>query len=382
MSTPYRIQCTDRLTAQEKRAWSELLQGEDFGEIAVDWSEAVMASKPKNIELHYLQLFSGAEPKALVILHILRKLDLSEYMGKVVGRILSGIGVLGWRPWKVDIAFIEIPMSNLCGIQFAKGAESESLAIAEQVCGFVREKFKYDILCLKASPNVPAESLFDQLGMLGTEFLANMSLPIKGFTNFDAYVRSLKKQARVNLRSNQRVFKDAGGVIELLEQPTQVDFERLAEKYQRTCEYHASLGEIAVPIPVKKEFFESIFSLPTRRRRVFYARLQGEIIGFGLAVDSGESIYFTHCGLDYSKTVPSRAYFNLYYALIEYAISRGYEYVELGAQAYDVKRRLGGKAFGTKYHFEVRSPLLSAIAGFVAKNFSSQKGSEISREKT
>lgn len=380
MSANYRIQCPECLTSEEKEYWSELIRDRDFGEIAVHWSDSVLASRPKNIELYYLQVFSEDAPKALVILHVLRKLDLSQYMGKSIGRVLSGMGKLGWRPWQVDIAFIEIPMSNLCGIQFARGSEKESLAIAQFVRAYVRERLQYDILCLKASPGFQAEAAFDQLEMLSTEFLANMSLPLTGFTDFNSYVASLKKQARVNLRSNQRVFRDAGGVIEIVEQPTPEDFEVFARKYLSTCEHHAKLGEIAVPIPVEKEFFESIFKLPTERRRVFYARVQGEIIGFGLTVDSGKSLYFTHCGLDYSKTIPTRAYFNLYYALIEFAISRGYENVELGAQAYDVKRRLGGKAFGTKYHFEVRRPFLSAIASFVAKNFSSQKGSEISSE--
>ncbi len=47
---------------------------------------------------------------------------------------------------------------------------------------------------------------------------------------------------------------------------------------------------------------------------------------------------------------------------------------EVGALAYVVKGKLGGVVAPTFHHFEVTSPLLGAVARFVAKHFSSQAG--------
>jgi hypothetical protein len=52
--------------------------------------------------------------------------------------------------------------------------------------------------------------------------------------------------------------------------------------------------------------------------------------------------------------------------------------VELGTLAYETKKKLGGRPRPTRYYFEVRRPLLSALANFVASNFRTQSGSELS----
>jgi predicted N-acyltransferase len=209
-----------------------------------------------------------------------------------------------------------------------------------------------------------------------------MTLALRGFADFPAYVASLRPRLRTQVRAYARSFAAAGGKIEVCESPSEADLDAFARLYASTCDRHARLGEIEVPIPLDRAFFERIFRMPEGRRRAFVARLGGEAIAFALTVDSGRSLYFTHCGLDYGRAAPTRAYFNLYYAMIEYAIARGYEEVELGAQAYEVKRKLGGVAHATRYHFEVARPVLGAVARLVAGNFSSQEGSAVSSKAT
>ncbi len=86
---------------------------------------------------------------------------------------------------------------------------------------------------------------------------------------------------------------------------------------------------------------------------VLLAKLHGENIAFGLVLDSGASSYYTHCGLDYERTIPAKVYFNLYYALIEHAILQKKQTVELGTQAYMVKQKLGHSI--SSFHWGLRS---------------------------
>lgn len=379
MDISLEIKSTRSLTSEEKSLWTELIAESIFGSVAIDWCEALVDARPPGFEIHYLQVFDGNRPVALVIVHVLRRLDLAGYMGKAARILFDFFGMFGWRPTLVDLAFIEIPLAQTCGILCSSKTEVDAFAVATRARSFIRKEFSYDILCLKSLPHAPGEAAFASLGMLSTDFLARMSLPLEGLSSFPEYVATLRPRVRTAIRSNKRTFLEAGGSIEACENPTDQDFEAIGARYLETCAFHAGRGEMAVPIAYGKEFFSGLFAkAPTEKRRVFLARLHGEIIGFALVVDSGKSLYFTHCGLDYARAIPSRAYFNLYYALIDYAISQSYETVELGTLAYETKKKLGGRPRPTRYYFEVRRPLLSALANFVASNFRTQSGSELS----
>lgn len=370
----YQVHRSSTLTPDEQREWSARLAERDFGEVAIGWTEALRASSPPNVELEYFQVFAGEVPVALTIVHVVRKVDLAGYVGGAVRRIFAVIGKLGWRPLSTDIAFVEIPLANLSGILFAPGAEQHAGAIAQAVLNAVRSSVRYDILCLKASPSAPGEAAFANLGLMHTEFLANMSASLAGAASFDEYLLRIPQKLRTQSRAYRKEFAKVDGSIELVEDFSALDLDEIARLYGSTAALHDAQGDLAVPIAIGRSYFQALTELPRHCRRAFFARVGGVVVGFAFLVDSGRVTMFTHCGLDHARAVPSRAYFNLYYAMFAHAIANGYSALELGANAYVVKRKMGGVAAPTCYYFEVTQPLLAAVARFVAKHFASQEG--------
>jgi predicted N-acyltransferase len=375
-----RIQRSSELSAHEKAMWTTTLRETDFGEVTIAWTEAVRQSASANVEVRYLQVFAGDAPRALAVLHILRSFDLSEYMGPTLKRVFAPLGRIGWRPLAVDLAFLEVPLANISGIRLVPGAEPEAGAIAALVLDHVRANFKYGVLSLKASPREPGEDAFGTLGLLKTGFLANMGVEFKGEKSFDDYLKGLSYKNRNECRVYARKFAAAGGTITIVEGPDEIDaavIDAMNRLNTATLTHHKEQSNIQQPIPVSTAYFPALLKALPGATRVFLARLHGEVIAFGLVLDSGDASYFTHVGLDYARTVPSRAYFNLYYAVIADAIRRRRRNLELGAEAYTIKRKLGAVPSPTVYHFEVANPLLRWIASLVARNFDAQEGAQL-----
>lgn len=78
VSSSYDVRVRSMLPEAEARAWSERLAGRDFGEIAIDWTEALRASGTPGVEYVYLEVVRDGEPRALVIIHLLRGVDLAD----------------------------------------------------------------------------------------------------------------------------------------------------------------------------------------------------------------------------------------------------------------------------------------------------------------
>src|SRR5689334_10056388 len=94
------------LTPEEISFWNAALRGRDFGDLTPAWTEAVREAGPRNLEIAYLQAFEGEERRALVVVHVLRRFDLSGYMGPAIKRLLAPLAKIGVRPLSLNLAFL------------------------------------------------------------------------------------------------------------------------------------------------------------------------------------------------------------------------------------------------------------------------------------
>lgn len=368
------LKVRDRLAPNEAQEWSQVLVNRSFGEIAIDWCTALQeTSDESKLQIRYIEVRSETGEKlGLGVLHILRKLDLSEFMGPAVHWIFSGIAKLGLRPLQMDIAFLELPLLNASGLLLTEQGLPRADEIARKVVECIRSGFKYDIFNIKAVEGSPEEAGFQALQMMKTEFLSNMVLPLK-FASFEEYYQRRSANARYRTRKDRKVFASAGGMIR-----EETDFSAnsalVNRLFQITCKRHVEQGDLPYPIQVGEKFIAALNRIPEGKRRLFLAECGGEVIGFALTVRSGNSLIFSKCGLDYEKAEPVRAYFNLYYAMIEYAIREGIHEIELGAEAYDAKKKMGAAPVATRYYFELSNVWISPVIKLLVKHFSSQDG--------
>eukprot|EP00741_Cyanophora_paradoxa_P023792 tig00021621_g22981.t1 len=78
---------------------------------------------------------------------------------------------------------------------------------------------------------------------------------------------------------------------------------------------------------------------------------------FALVFRCGGTMFLKTVGIDYSVGPETRAYFNLYYALIELAIRGGCAAANLGPSTYQVKCALGAEKRGAGYCVDLVSAL-------------------------
>jgi predicted N-acyltransferase len=372
-----RIEHSPQLTAAEKAFWAGALRESYFGAFAIPWTEAVRAAGPRSLEIHYLQIFSGERRRALAVLHIIRDLDLGRYLGRPAKSLFSLFAKSGFKPLAKDLAFLEVPLTNSSGVRLAPGSEDQARPIAALILKFIREKFRYHILSFKLTPGDPQEKALGELGLVKTAFLANMAIEFRGEQTFVEYVQRLSPRIRTQSRSYRRTFEQAGGTIEILDHLDDAVCGLMHRLHGLTLQHHAEFSNLQLPIPLGPGFFKAVTEGLPGAARVFLAKIHGAPVGFFLVFHSGDHAYFTHCGLDYARTLPTRAYFNLYYALITYSIQCKITRLNLGAEAYTTKQRLGATPFPTAYRFEVRNLVLRVIASFVARNFGAQEGSRL-----
>jgi hypothetical protein len=370
-----RIAKSERLTREEESFWANALAHRDFGEFTVGWTEAIRSAGPDNLEITYLQVYSGEKPLALVVLHILRRLDLAGYMGPKIKSIFSPLARFGIAPLAIDLAFVEVPIRNTSGLRFAPGGELHADAIAAAVLSYVQKNFRYGMLAVKAWPGRPGEDAYERLGLAKTSFLAHMSLELSGVTSYEQYLTRLNQRDRRECRHYAKIFRQAGGTIAIMESADDGLLETMSRLSATTLDHHARNSNLQVPIRLGPGFYRALIEALPGRARVLVASLHGEPVAFMLVLQGSQYSYATHCGLDYEKTKPSRAYFNLFYAAIEAAILRGDRSLELGTEAYMVKKKLGAEPHPTRYYFEMRNRLMRGIMSLVARNFESQDGS-------
>jgi predicted N-acyltransferase len=372
-----RVTKCERLTREDESFWANALADRDFGEFTVAWTEAIRSAGPQNLEITYLQVYSGEKPLALVVLHVLRRLDLAAYMGPTIKSIFSPLARLGIVPLAMDLAFVEVPIRNTSGLRFAPGGEIHADEIARTLLSYVRKNFRYRILAFKAWPERPGEDAYDRLGLVKTNFLAHMSLNLSAVKSYEQYLMSLNQRDRRECRHYARIFREAGGTIAIMESADDRLLETMSRLSATTLDHHARNSDLQVPIPLGPGFFRALIESLPGRARVILASIHGEPVAFMMVLSGSQYSYATHCGLNYEKTKPSRAYFNLFYAAIEAAIQRGDRSLELGTEAYMVKKKLGAEPQPTRYYFEVRNRLVRGIMSLVARNFESQDGSRL-----
>jgi hypothetical protein len=236
--------------------------GNNFGELVLPWTEAFQDGGHKHLEVSYLQIKKDGKPLALAIVHIIRRLDLANYMGPKIRRFFSVFSHFGYSPLATDIAYLEVPMSNHSGMYFAPGPEGEAQAVplAEAFVSYIRREMKYNLLCVKASASLPGNKKFAQVNLPQLPFLSNMRLFLRDAPSFEDYLRLLPSKKRNDCKRFSRVFHDLGGTIEIVKDPS-LQLDLFWPLFEATKDRHVAAGELVAPLPDNRYFFERMARL-------------------------------------------------------------------------------------------------------------------------
>lgn len=370
------IQNNARLSADAKAKWIAALPETSAGPAGINLCEALQDSS-RSVSVHYLEVFAkDGAPLALGLAHTIHDLDLASYVGGITQRIFTSIGTLGWRPLRMDVAFLEIPFCNLPGVFLTPEGERREAEVVSALIGFVRNQIPCDIFCVKTYDHQPSVETLASLGMLNTSFPANTILKLP-FSTFAEYMNSLPREWRANIRANRNRFAASNGRVR-----RDTEFEAVArtttELFHSTTAFHDAKGHMGRPLDIDETFLKCLGrNASPDDRFLITCEVNGETAVTALVLRSGRHMIAVKAGLNYDLTKSSRAYFNFYYALIEYAIQHRIESIQLCAEAYEVKRRMGGTTAPVAYYFDINNRWIAPIAKLAAKQFSGQKGSAV-----
>jgi predicted N-acyltransferase len=173
------------------------------------------------------------------------------------------------------------------------------------------------------------------------------------WSSFEAYLESMRSQYRYRIRRRQKAFREAGGDI-VVSHSFGEHAEDLARLWMNTFDQATEYKrEVLTPA-----YFRELDRLLGDDCFLIMATLKREPVGFCLMLHDGPLLSWVFSGLDYSCNRESFAYFNMIYAVVEYAIAHGYDAVDLGITTLVPKMDAGG-VVTTQYMYmkHMKSPL-------------------------
>lgn len=363
------------------------LKHQRFGPIAMDWHRCIAEADRQVVDGTY-HLLRGDNQRlvAVAISHRILGLNAGLYLGSWLQSGFEFLDRLKIRPLVFAIGFVEIPLGNspalwlapeLTGQQRRDCAETLLTGIGDYYtangpCSFLVAKLEGTATSAGWAnvADVRSEHWID------VPFIDNNWLDLSGVGDWESFVSGLSANGRSALRRNQKVFASLGGTIEEVSEDITKYVSVVADLYRRTEVHHVALGELRNPIAIDEKFLRRFADLPKANRRVLLARLGDEIIGFALAMSDGKTLYFNQCGLDYRQAEPARAYFNIYYQLIQIALREGLSGIDMGPTTYEAKRRVGSVRVPTEYRVDCLNRWLRPLVRLVSSSFSDAKARE------
>lgn len=373
------VEVYNRLSPQLSKKIGEVFASSPMGKIAVPWSEFIGETLSDQLEVRFVVARDKQEIMGIGIVYRIRKLNLLQYISPRLIKISAALDRLHLNPLALDVAFLEIPLRNVSGLFLRPDIEAERARATAQVIQKVsRNIFPVQVLCIKDHPDSPGRVAVPTSGEIAVPMLPNARLQIS-WPSFDAYVASRSARRRRNIRYDQKLLKRCDARIEL-RQADEVDTAEMAQLFNLTSARANQKGEIPLHLRIGESFFTGLSRYLPTEHRVLCAFHQNTMIGFVLAVVSGDEWILPLCGFDYKHSGPARAYFNLLYATIRAAIDAGARTIEFGITSYEAKKHLGCFLETAGYRVDVRNPLLRAIGSLISRNLGKSEPAAILSE--
>ena len=334
---------------------NQFLSGEVDTAMALDWSKLIQNSSETEIDLIFLKILKQGKVVGIVTFMRLKKLDTYSYLWPPLSKLIHNSTLFKQFFPQLAIGFLEIPIANYSGLLTATDmSKLERQAILEQVTDYLHKQVSMHALCIKEESNAinGMEDRFSELS-----FLPNTALKIEHDT-FAAYLKSLPSKKRRKLLSDRKVLFKTGGAVEISHNPSEISSELYA-LYQKTTDRKKKDDDyIQTPLAINKAFFSQLSAYKNLKPLALFIRIDDEIIAYCLLMQSGNTLFFKSVGLDYDKSYATRAYFNLFYAAIEYAIEHSCKKIDFGMTSYCFKKRMGCTLHPSSYYVEFYHPAL------------------------
>jgi Acetyltransferase (GNAT) domain len=257
------------------------------------------------------------------------------------------------------------PVAEICHLGFAPEAPADDrLALLARIIVALREfgaVNRYGLLGIKDAPSrddglwrsALLPSGFTRLPGLPT---AVLDLP---FSDFEAYLDSLSKATRRDMRRKLRTFKDIR-----VDQRRQIDdVEAQVSALYRQTVAHSDLQFEHLPV----DYFPQLLRSLAPEASIFLYWHGGELVAFNFVIETADRLIDKYLGMNYAVVPRLNLYFNSWLHNVRYCIERGIPLYQSGQAFYGPKLRLGCRLQPNWQYFRHRNAAINAILRFVAK---------------
>ena len=353
--------CYDTIAEDERIGLSKYFAHESMGEIALEWGEIMRASLHDDHKLVVVKIRRENEFVGIAMLSIIQGLDPAKYVWSPVATFMKLVT-------SFDVGFLEIPLSNKPGILTREDiAPVERGQILHAVCAHIRETVPLDVLCVKVDDSVAYDDTVSLWkGVASLSFYPNAVLDYP-YAGFEEYLNSLSRKKWRRVRSDRRTFEKQHGQIEVCHDiaPVVPDIYALYKKTSAMVEKKSHY--IAKPLDITEEFFTQLSRFPRLNPCVLLAKIDEKIVAYCLVLQSGKTLFLKAVGLDYDLSYPTKAYFNLLYAVLDYAARQQCDTIDFGMTTYQFKQWLGCELHPATYLAGASNPVIAMIQKPVAR---------------
>jgi predicted N-acyltransferase len=361
------VKCFNSISLIEAIHWDSILsQNEIFN--THDFIEGVEKAKVENASFWYLLFYDG---DVLAGHAVLSSFTISLDLFISANQLVHVIKNIGPNFFKARILVCGLPasfgQSNLKAKDDAYAQEIAKLVAKEMEKIAIKENI--NLLCAKEFKGKESD-LYSSF--LKSSFFKAYSLPyMKMDVYWDSFTEFLDSMRHPYRRAIKLSLLKAGSERPKIYQSHEsfYDSQPVWVLGDITLLSAKDLFEMYLPVmdrtPTKLEtlnlsFFENIQYRYKSKMEVLTIQHKGKIVSAGILIQHNQEITFMLVGRKHMRD-DVHSYFNLVYGIIELAISRGVQRINLGQTAYWVKQRVGGEPVDVYIYFKSRKKFINWI---------------------
>lgn len=340
---------------EERLSLSELFAHELMGEIALEWAELIRAAMNVDHDIIVFKIYKKNDFIGVAMISIVRRLDWTKYLWKPVTPFFKIFG-------KFDFGFLEVPFSNIPGLLTKEGIDrSERGIIINALCAYIQKSLHLDTLCIKIDNSVRlADDSPCCKNMAPLKFYPNTLLKYP-YKSFDDFLNSLTRKKWRRWRVDKRALAKYGGRVEVCHDISGV-YSNIYDLYKKTSDVVKKKPHyMEMPVAINQDFFAKLPLFSKLKPAAVLVKVDDTIVAYSLLLQGGSTIFFKAVGLDYDLSYKTRAYFNLYYATLEYASQQKCDKVDFGITSYHFKKWIGCELHPTTYLCDSSNKFLSLL---------------------
>jgi hypothetical protein len=257
------------------------------------------------------------------------------------------------------------PVAEICHLGFAPEAGADDRpALLRRIIAALQEfgaAQRYGLFGVKDAPSRDESLWRDALLCGGFTRLPGLPTAVLDlpFGDFGAYLDSLSKATRKDMRRKLKAFKDIR-----VEQRRQIDdvVAQVSALYEQTVA-RSDLQFEYLPA----NYFPQLLRSLAPQASIFLYWHGGELIAFNLVIETADRLIDKYIGMNYAAVPRFNLYFNSWLHNVRYCIARGIPLYQTGQAFYAPKLRLGCRLQPNWHYFRHRNAAMNAILQVVAK---------------